>query len=294
MTILIFLFQKTKLNPKEENTRLQIADIEDGDDTTWLTEASHHSIFQQQSARSSSDEDETFDLKERLSQSFNGHNRFSSLDTNSKTGGHNRFSSLDTNDKNISQDNPELLLSPRNINNRTSSQSSIANNMTLQGRAPSVKVGLSDLENSYQNIKHKTPVNQTRKVSSSSSSQVKTGLNRNNDSANSLAEDYIKSLNMAATKVQRWFRRHNTRRKAGKAAIQRLLNQKKQTFEEHRLRESQNDFMAKEMEERKQEERKRIREERAKYARQQAIQVLKVSCRINIDTTPTSNCPLIR
>ena len=144
--------------------------------------------------------------------------------------------------------------------------------MTLQGRAPSVKVGLSDLENSYQNIKHKTPINQTRKVSSS---QGKPGVNRlsESNSANSLAEDYIKSLNMSATKIQRWFRRHIKRRRAGKAAIQRLLNQKKQTFEEHRMRESQNDFMAKEMEEKKQEERKRVREERAKYARQQAIQV---------------------
>ena len=246
-----------KLTPKAENTKLQIADIEDGDESAWLTEASHHSIFQQQSARSSSDEEETFDLQERLSQSFSGQNRFSTLDAN---------------DKNISQECPDRLLSPRNVNNRTSSQSSIANNMTLQGRAPSVKVGLSDLENSYQNIKHKTPVNQTRKVSTS---QTKGGLNRNNDSnsSNSLAEDYIKSLNMAATKIQHWFRRHNRRRKMGKAAIQRLLHQKKQTFEEQRVRESQNDFMAKEMEERKQEERKRIREDRAKYARQQAIQV---------------------
>ena len=239
---------------KEENTKLQVEDI---DDDEWITQASHHSIFQQRSARSSSDEDDNFDLKECLSQSFSGYNRNASDDTN---------------DKNIMDDDFERLLSPRNANNRTSSQSSIANNMTVQGRAPSVKVGLSDLENSYQNIKHKTPVNQTRKVSMS---QVKESINRDNisNSSNSLAEDYIKSLNMSATKVQRWFRRHNKRRKAGKAAIQRLLNQKKQTFEEHRLRESQNDFLAKEMEEKKQEERKRIREEKAKYARHQAIQV---------------------
>ena len=250
-----FSLQTNKVTTKEENTRLQVVDL-DGDDDAWITEASHHSIFQQKSARSSSDEDETFDLKERLSQSFSGHNRISSNYGN---------------DKNISEDNFDHLLSPRNVNNRSSSQSSIANNMTSQGRAPKVKVGLSDLENSYQNIKHKTPVNQTRKVSTSQSKDA----NRDNiaNSSNTLAEDYIKTLNMAATKVQRWFRRHNTRRKAGKAAIQRLLNQKKQTFEEKRLRESQNDFMAKEMEDRKQEERKRIREERAKYARQQAIQV---------------------
>lgn len=146
---------------------------------------------------------------------------------------------------------------------RTASQSAIANNMTLQGMSKGVKVGLSDLENSYQNIKHKSPVNQTRKSQSLSSNSL----------ANTLVEDHIKKVNFAATVIQRWFRRHNTRKKAGEAAIQRLLQTKKQMFEEQRLRESQNDFFVKEMEERKQEEKKRNREEKAKIARQEAIKV---------------------
>lgn len=214
----------------------------DGDEEEWLTNDSNtHSIFQQKSARSSSDED-VFSFQERLSQSLSHKQEHSDMG-----------------------DNSDRRMSPRNVNNnhpRNTSQSAIANNMTLQGMSKGVKVGLSDLENSYQNIKHKTPVNQTRKSQSGS-----------NTGANSLVEDHIKKLNFAASKIQRWYKRHSARRKAGQAAIQRLLQSKKQVLEEHRLRESQNDFFAKEMEERKLEERKKNREEKAKIARQEAIRV---------------------
>lgn len=217
------------------------------DDNEWLmNETNSHSIFQQKSARSSSDE-EVFSFHDRLSESLNAGNRLSQKQTDQ----------VDRLDRGVS---------PRNNSNhgytRSSSQSAIANNMTLQGMSKGVKVGLSDLENSYQNIKHKTPVNQTRKSQSGS-----------NHGANTLVEDHIKIVNFAATKIQRWFRRHNTRRKAGEAAIHRLLHSKKQLFEEQRLRESQNDFFSKELEERKQEDRKRTREEKAKLARQEAIKV---------------------
>jgi hypothetical protein len=226
----------------------------DGDEEEWLTnESNTHSIFQQKSARSSSDE-EVFSFQDRLSQSLSQKQDYTNMG-----------------------DKSDRRISPRNVNNnhsRNSSQSAIANNMTLQGMSKGVKVGLSDLENSYQNIKHKTPVNQTRKSQSGSN----TGAN----SSNSIVEDHIKKVNFAATKIQRWYKRHSARRKAGQAAIQRLLHSKKQVFEEQRLRESQNDFFAKEMEEKKLEERKRNREEKAKIARQEAI---RVSC--------LTNCPRI-
>ncbi|XP_060605968.1 centrosomal protein of 131 kDa-like [Ruditapes philippinarum] len=218
----------------------------DGDEEEWLTnESNTHSIFQQKSARSSSDE-EVFSFQDRLSQSLSQKQDYTNMG-----------------------DKSDRRMSPRNVNNnhsRNSSQSAIANNMTLQGMSKGVKVGLSDLENSYQNIKHKTPVNQTRKSQSGSN----TGAN----SSNSIVEDHIKKVNFAATKIQRWYKRHSARRKAGQAAIQRLLHSKKQVFEEQRLRESQNDFFAKEMEEKKLEERKRNREEKAKIARQEAIREL--------------------
>lgn len=253
---LTFQVLKSRFTPKETNSKKPETSAPDvfGDDDDWLTnESNTHSIFQQNSARSSSDE-ELFKFRDQISQSL----------SNSSKSQFQQRESLEKGDKS------DRGLSPRNVNNsnssskaRTASQSAIANNMTLQGMSKGVKVGLSDLENSYQNIKHKSPVNQTRKSQSLSSNAL----------ANTLVEDHIKKVNFAATVIQRWFRRHNTRKKAGEAAIQRLLQTKKQMFEEQRLRESQNDFFAKEMEERKQEEKKRNREEKAKIARQEAIKV---------------------
>lgn len=228
-----------------------------GDGEEWLTNKSNtHSIFQQKSARSSSEDEQVFSFNERLSQSVSNRNR--------PTQPHKR-ESQDMGDKSDRLVSPGITNTNNSIygNTRSSSQSAIANNMTLQGMSKGVKVGLSDLENSYQNIKHKSPVNQTRKSQSG-----------NKAGANSLVEDHIKRVNFAATKIQRWYRRHNARRKSGQAAIHRLLQSKKHVFEEQRLRESQNDFFAKEMEERKQDERKRNREEKAKVARQEAIKVV--------------------
>ena len=48
----------------------------------------------------------------------------------------------------------------------------LANNMTSQGQKQKAKASLSSIENSYQNIKHKTPVNQVRTVSSTASASV--------------------------------------------------------------------------------------------------------------------------
>ena len=258
---------KNKFNPKSLNSKSSkqadvAANLDNfGDEDEWLTnESNTHSIFQQKSARSSSD-DEDFDFRDRLAQSFtNGGQRSAGQENIPKP------------------DNSSRGVSPRNVNNnraRTSSSSAIANNMTLQGMSKGVKVGLSDLENSYQNIKHKSPVNQTRK---SQGGNLSSGSNSN--SANSIVEDHIKKLNMAATRIQRWYKKQSANKKqlyastkAGEAALQRLLSAKKQTLEEKRMRESQNDFFAKELEDRSKEDRKRIREEKAKIARQEAIKV---------------------
>ncbi|KAL5017956.1 hypothetical protein ScPMuIL_003678 [Solemya velum] len=133
----------------------------------------------------------------------------------------------------------------------------IANNMTLQGMSPKTKVSLSSIEN----IKHKTPINQMMKGASNSH------IGRN------VTDDYMKTLHAAATKIQRWYRRHMVRRCAGKAAVKRLLQQKKVKIEDIQ-RESLNFAIGLECEEQKLEDRKRIREEKAKKARQQAIENL--------------------
>lgn len=246
---------KMRLNTKALNSRMLepvTATVEDNDE--WLTtESNTHSIFQKTSARSSSDDDVN-DITDRLSASLN----YSSKPLHSAT-----------REKSEHTDMSEVAGSQsRNggINGNGKYVTSVANNLTSQGMSKCVKLGLSALENSYQNIKHKTPVNQTKK---SQSGTVSSGLG-----ANTLVEDHIKTLNFAATKIQRWYLRHHKRRKAGQAAIQRLLHAKKEMYEEQMLRESKNDFTVKDLEERRQEERKKNREEKAKAARKGAIKEL--------------------
>ena len=128
---------------------------------------------------------------------------------------------------------------------------SIANNMTSQAMSPRNKTPLHGLENSYQNIKHKL-VNQSRQTPQMGNSN--------------LTEDYIKLCNMSATKIQRWYRRHSTRRKVGEAAVRRLLENKKEEKQKELLKEKNVPRHA-------EEDRKKSREEKARQARQQAIQV---------------------
>ncbi len=131
---------------------------------------------------------------------------------------------------------------------------SIANNMTSQALSPGVKTPLRSLEYSFQNIKPKTPVNQVRQ-----SPQLQIGRN--------IAEDYVKKCNMAATKIQRWYRRHGKRRLAADAALKRLLHHKHQEKEEA-LRQEKAEAVNLEG------GRRKTREDKAREARQQAIEVI--------------------
>lgn len=124
---------------------------------------------------------------------------------------------------------------------------SLANNISRPGQKQKEKATLSSMENSYQNIKHKTPVNQVRdttessgqsrslrsdsKTSQPSTVQTKTFRPKpgsNKDSKMQNVEDYIGLFNASALKIQKWYRRHKTRHAAAEAAIRRLLSQKKQ------------------------------------------------------------------
>lgn len=80
-----------------------------------------------------------------------------------------------------------------------------------------------------------------------------------------MAEEYIKTLNAAATKIQRWFLRHRTRHHMGQAAVRRLIQQKKLEREEVQKHSLDVD--------RKQEDKKKTKEEKASQLRQNAIQV---------------------
>ncbi|XP_067670950.1 centrosomal protein of 131 kDa-like [Haliotis asinina] len=205
-----------------------------------------HNIFQPDTADDSSDD--LNEIEDTLSRSLN---RLQSLQ--------NQLSEANKNNSS-STDDPEVLNSHRS--NRSTSRknmNSIVNNMTAQGHSTKTRPSLSSMENSYQNIKPKAPVNQVRK---SASNQV--GMN--------VAEDYIQTLNTAALKIQRWFRRHHKRKMVSEAALRRLFDQKRQEHAE--LRQQELAFSTEEVEEQRAEERKRQREEKARQARQQAIQEL--------------------
>ncbi|NXS94208.1 CP131 protein, partial [Jacana jacana] len=83
------------------------------------------------------------------------------------------------------------------------------------------------------------------------------------------AERFIQRVNLAAVTIQRWYRRHSQRRRAGAAALERLLASKR---EERQQRMEEGNIL--DLQERKDEERRKIREEKARLARRAAIQEL--------------------
>ncbi|NXN44186.1 CP131 protein, partial [Rhinoptilus africanus] len=83
------------------------------------------------------------------------------------------------------------------------------------------------------------------------------------------AERFIQRVNLAAVTIQRWYRRHSQRHRAGAAALERLLASKR---EERQQRMEEGNIL--DLHERKDEERRKIREEKARLARRAAIQEL--------------------
>ncbi|KAM6376952.1 centrosomal protein of 131 kDa isoform 8-T10 [Pluvialis apricaria] len=83
------------------------------------------------------------------------------------------------------------------------------------------------------------------------------------------AERFIQQVNLAAVTIQRWYRRHSQRHKAGAAALGRLLASKR---EEMQQRMEEGNIL--DLHKRKDEERRKIREEKARLARRAAIQEL--------------------
>uniref|UniRef100_A0A8C0VAY0 Centrosomal protein 131 n=1 Tax=Cyanistes caeruleus TaxID=156563 RepID=A0A8C0VAY0_CYACU len=102
--------------------------------------------------------------------------------------------------------------------------------------------------------------------------------NNNNSSSSSVprrrevteeeAERFIQQVNLAAVTIQRWYRRHSQRRRTAAAALGRLMAAKR---EERQQRMEEGNIL--DLQERKDEERRKIREEKARLARHAAIQV---------------------
>ncbi|NXI89394.1 CP131 protein, partial [Psophia crepitans] len=104
----------------------------------------------------------------------------------------------------------------------------------------------------------------TRNNNSSSSS-----LPRRKEVTEEEAERFIQQVNLAAVTIQRWYRRHSQRHRAAAAALGRLLASKR---EERQQRMEEGNIL--DLHERKDEERRKIREEKARLARRAAIQEL--------------------
>ncbi|NXK12502.1 CP131 protein, partial [Herpetotheres cachinnans] len=83
------------------------------------------------------------------------------------------------------------------------------------------------------------------------------------------AERFIQQVNLAAVTIQRWYRRHSQRHRAAAAALGRLLASKR---EERQQQMEEGNIL--DLQERKDEERRKIREEKARLARRAAIQEL--------------------
>ncbi|KAM6240222.1 centrosomal protein of 131 kDa isoform 7-T7 [Spheniscus humboldti] len=83
------------------------------------------------------------------------------------------------------------------------------------------------------------------------------------------AERFIQQVNLAAVTIQRWYRRHSQWHRAGAAALGRLLASQR---EERQQRMEEGNIL--DLHKRKDEERRKIREEKARLARRAAIQEL--------------------
>ncbi|NXL49868.1 CP131 protein, partial [Podilymbus podiceps] len=95
------------------------------------------------------------------------------------------------------------------------------------------------------------------------------GLPRRKEVTEEEAERFIQQVNLAAVTIQRWYRRHAQRQRAGAAALGRLLASQR---EERQQRMEEGNIL--DLHERKDEERRKIREEKARLARRAAIQEL--------------------
>ncbi|XP_054832995.1 centrosomal protein of 131 kDa isoform X4 [Eublepharis macularius] len=84
------------------------------------------------------------------------------------------------------------------------------------------------------------------------------------------AERFINQVNLAAVTIQRWYRRHSQRHKEGMTQLGRLLASKREERQQQ-LKEEGNIL---DLPRRREEERRKIREEKARLARKAAIQEL--------------------
>ncbi|XP_053815973.1 centrosomal protein of 131 kDa isoform X8 [Vidua chalybeata] len=124
--------------------------------------------------------------------------------------------------------------------------------------------GSSSLVKSQKNFSSNNIMTHNNNSSSSSSS-----VPRRREVTEEEAERFIQQVNLAAVTIQRWYRRHAQRHRTAAAALGRLMAAKR---EERQQRMEEGNIL--DLQERKDEERRKIREEKARLARHAAIQEL--------------------
>uniref|UniRef100_A0A8C9ZPB4 Centrosomal protein 131 n=1 Tax=Sander lucioperca TaxID=283035 RepID=A0A8C9ZPB4_SANLU len=95
------------------------------------------------------------------------------------------------------------------------------------------------------------------------------GLSRRREVTEEEAERFIQQVNQAAVTIQRWYRRHAKRQRTNQTALKHILASKRKEWEERTEEDGRL-----EPQQKKDEDRKRIREEKARLARLAAIQEL--------------------
>ncbi|NXE02039.1 CP131 protein, partial [Chaetorhynchus papuensis] len=125
--------------------------------------------------------------------------------------------------------------------------------------------GSSSFVKSQKNFSSNNIMTRNNNSSSSSSSSVP----RRREVTEEEAERFIQQVNLAAVTIQRWYRRHSQRHRTAAAALGRLMAAKR---EERQQRMEEGNIL--DLQERKDEERRKIREEKARLARHAAIQEL--------------------
>ncbi|NXQ48111.1 CP131 protein, partial [Catharus fuscescens] len=124
--------------------------------------------------------------------------------------------------------------------------------------------GSSSFVKSQKNFSSNNIMTRNNNSSSSSSSTP-----RRREVTEEEADKFIQQVNLAAVTIQRWYRHHSQRRRTAAAALGRLMAAKR---EERQQRMEEGNIL--DLQERKDEERRKIREEKARLARHAAIQEL--------------------
>ncbi|KAJ4941005.1 hypothetical protein JOQ06_027292 [Pogonophryne albipinna] len=156
----------------------------------------------------------------------------------------------------------EIPLTPKSSNQRPS-----FNNILKATANDEVSQDNSSLTKSQKNFSSTSSTsNNNSPVSAQGGSPI---TPRRREATEEEAERFIQQVNQAAVTIQRWYRSHAKRQHTNQAALKRTLASRRKEWEERTVAESHL-----EQQQKKDEDRKRIREEKARLARLAAIQDL--------------------